>query len=67
MFFEQPRLPLSLESSLLSAMRVPVPDARFVFGDGDHEGESAESDGAGSAGTRRPRLCAKVAGFSLHA
>ena len=56
---------LSLESSLLAAMRVPVPDARFLFGDGDHESEG--SGGAGLADTRRPRLCAKVAGFSLHA
>ena len=55
---------LSLESSLLLAMRVPVPDARFLFGDGDHE---SESTGPEATGVKRPRLCAKVAGFSLHA
>ena len=58
---------LSLDSSLLAAMRVPVPDWRLLFGDGDHESESTGSDGAGSASARRPRLCAKVAGFFLHA
>ena len=45
-------------------MRVPVPDARFLFGDGDHESESTGSE---ASGVKRPRLCAKVAGFSLHA
>ena len=45
-------------------MWVPVPDARFLFGEGDHE---SESRGPGASGTKRPRLCAKVAGFSLHA
>jgi len=66
---------LAMESSLLAAMRVPVPDAGLLLGDGDHESESVpesgsgspRSEGGGSAGRGRSRLCAKVAGFSLHA
>jgi len=37
---------LAMESSLLAAMRVPVPDAGLLFGDGDHESESVPESGS---------------------
>ena len=42
-----------LESTLLQSMRVPVPEARLLFGsESDHESEGSERSGPG-----RPRLC----------
>ncbi len=49
---------LSMESSLLRSMRVPVADRAGLFDDADHESEASAS---------RPSLCTKWGGFSLHA